>query len=348
MMDQVELLMTREITIKIIYTMKKILHIAICLLIASNIMAQNNEWKDADKYVGEWKDAKTGYLAQIYMDKKTKEYKVNLTDKPYANIAPLATLTGKQEGDIMVFSNEEGWNGKMDADNLIIEKDDFKFTGQKFYRISPTFDAKPPKDAIVLFDGTDLSEWAKLEPKAWLEPSGDASETARITSDGNLELFPEPEKNGSIITRKTFGDCKLHVEFRLLGEVTNGGVFMMGRYEFNIKDSYGQGKGASTCAFGNVVMPEYPDPEMNYALPPMVWQTMDIDFTAPKFDAQGKKIANVRTTMYLNGELIYKDAEIESVKGATTRLGEAPKGPIYLQEHGTAHQFRNIWIIEKK
>ena len=325
--------------------MGKSLYIVVFLLLASNIVAQNDGWKDvADKYVGEWKDEKTGCLAQIYIDKKTKEHKVNLTDKPYANIDPLATLDGKTEGENIIFSNEEGWTGKMDKNNLIIEKDNFKFAGQKFYRIPPALNAKPPKDAIVLFDGTNLSEWAKLEPRAWLEPAGDASETARITSGGYLEIFPETGKNGSIITRKTFGDCKLHVEFRLLGEITNGGIYMMSRYEFNIKDSYGQGKGASVGAFGNVAKPDYPDPDTNYALPPMVWQTMDIDFTAPKFDAQGKKIANARATMYLNGELIYEDTEIESVKGASGRLGEASEGPIYLQEHGTAYQFRNIWI----
>jgi len=300
-----------------------------------------------DEYVSEWKDTKSGWLAQIYVDKTTKEYKVNLTDKPYANIPPLTTLSGKVDGETLIFSNEEGWTGKIDRRRLIIEGNGIKFEGQKFYRVPPTLGAVPPRAAIVLFDGSDLSKWAKLEPKAWTEPSGEATETARIVSGGRLEIFPQKGKNGSIITKQVFSDCKLHVEFRLLGEATNGGVYMMSRYEFNIKDSYGQEKGEPTGAFGNVQTPTYPHSEVNYALPPMIWQTMDIDFTAPKFDAEGKKISNARATMYLNGELIYENAEIESLKGAAGRLGEAAEGPIYLQEHGTAYQLRNIWIVEK-
>lgn len=299
-----------------------------------------------DEYVSEWKDTKTGWLAQVYIDKTTKEHKVNLTDKPYANIAPLVTLNGKINGTILEFTNEEGWTGKIEKKRLTLEKDDIKFNGQKFYRVPPTLGATAPQNAIVLFDGSDLSQWGKLEPKAWTESSGEATETARLVPGRRLELYPEKGKNGSIITKQVFADCHLHLEFRLLGEVTNGGVYMMSRYEFNIKDSYGQGKGASTGAFGNIQTPAYPDPEMNYALPPMVWQTMDIDFTAPRFDVAGKKISNARATMYLNGELIYENAEIESLKGAAGRLGETTEGPIYLQEHGTAYQFRNIWIVQ--
>ena len=79
----------------------------------------------------------------------------------------------------------------------------------------------------------------------------------------------------------------------------------------------------------------------------MAWQTLDIDFRAPRLDASGVKVENARVTARLNGELLYEDAEIDAVKGATGRLGVAEEGPVYLQEHGTAYQFRNIWIQEK-
>ena len=93
--------------------------------------------------------------------------------------------------------------------------------------------------------------------------------------------------------------------------------------------------------------PEYPEPEYNWSLPPMVWQTMDIDFTAPRFDADGKKISCARVSMSLNGHKVYDNVEIEKLKGAVGRKPELKEGPVYLQEHGTAYQFRNIWIMDK-
>ena len=80
----------------------------------------------------------------------------------------------------------------------------------------------------------------------------------------------------------------------------------------------------------------------------MQWQTFDIDFRAPRFDASGtKKIENPRITLVHNGVKIYDDVEIKSLKGSVGRLGEAGVGPIYLQEHGNPYQFRNIWVIDK-
>lgn len=297
-----------------------------------------------DPNLSEWKDAASGWLAQIYRDKQTGEYKVNLSDEPYANKAPAATLTAREQDGTLVFSNEAGWTGRIEGKRLRIAGGGVKFDGQRIHRVPPTLGAEAPAGAIVLFDGNDVSQWGSLVPKEWLTPSGDAAQAVRITPGGNIEMIPG---KGSIITRQTFRDFHLHLEFRLLGKTTNGGVYMQSRYEFNIKDSWGQGQGASTGALGNVSSPVYPDPAYNYALPPMVWQTMDIDFRAPRFDAAGSRTENARATMRLNGYLIYDDIELESVKGAGGRLGVAERGPIYLQEHGTAYQFRNIWIQEK-
>ena len=138
------------------------------------------------------------------------------------------------------------------------------------------------------------------------------------------------------------------MEFRVPEDkATNGGVYLMSRYELNIKDGFSQEKGASCGALGNVSSPAYPDPEYNWSLPPMVWQTMDISFTAPRFDADGRKISNAKVSMSLNGYEVYRDAEIEKLKGSAGRKPELKEGPVYLQEHGTAYQFRNIWIINK-
>lgn len=299
---------------------------------------------DIDLNVGEWRDASTGWLAQIYRDKESGAYKVNLSDEPYANKAPAATLTGTMGKKGLVFADDEGRTARIDGKRLVAEGPGLKFNGQRIHRVSPTLGAEAPEGAVVLFDGSDLSQWGSLAPKEWLQVSGDAADAVRIVPGGAIEMVPG---KGSIITRRTFRDYHLHLEFRLLGEKTNGGVYMQSRYEFNIKDSWGQGQGASTGALGNIAAPEYPDPDYNYALPPMVWQTLDIDFRAPQLDAEGQKRENARATMYLNGQLIYDDVELDTVKGAGGRLGVAEEGPIYLQEHGTAYQLRNIWLVEK-
>lgn len=302
------------------------------------------EGDDIDLNVGEWRDASTGWLAQIYRDKESGAYKVNLSDEPYANKAPAATLTGTMDKKGLVFADDEGRTARIDGKRLVAEGPGLKFNGQRIHRVSPTLGAEAPEGAVVLFDGSDLSQWGSLAPKEWLQVSGDAADAVRIVPGGAIEMVPG---KGSIITRRTFRDYHLHLEFRLLGEKTNGGVYMQSRYEFNIKDSWGQGQGAPTGALGNIAAPEYPDPACNYALPPMVWQTLDIDFRAPRLDAEGQKRENARATLYLNGQLIYDDVELDTVKGAGGRLGVAEEGPIYLQEHGTSYQFRNIWLVEK-
>lgn len=302
------------------------------------------EGDDIDLNVGEWRDASTGWLAQIYRDKESGAYMVDLSDEPYANKAPVATLTGTIGEKGLTFADAEGRTARIEGKRLAAEGPGIKFDGQRIHRVSPTLGAEAPEGAVVLFDGSDLSQWGSLAPKEWLQVSGDAADAVRIVPGGAIEMVPG---KGSIITRRTFRDYHLHLEFRLLGEKTNGGVYMQSRYEFNIKDSWGQGQGAPTGALGNVATPEHPEPAFNYALPPMVWQTLDIDFRAPRLDADGQKRENARATLYLNGRLIYDDVELDTVKGAGGRLGVAEEGPIYLQEHGTAYQFRNIWLVEK-
>lgn len=297
-----------------------------------------------DPLLSEWKDASTGWIAQIYKDKQTGAYMVNLSDEPYANKLPAATLTGRMTDQGLEFSDEAGNRGGIARKRLLIEGPEIHFNGQQIHRVSPTLGAEAPKGALILFDGSSLDQWGAVAHKEWLQATGEALEAVRLAPGSVIEMVPG---KGSLVTKRSFRDYHLHVEFRLMGPVTNGGVYLQSRYELNIKDSWGIGKGASTGAFGNIASPTYPEPSYNYALPPMVWQTLDIDFRAPRLDAAGQKIENARVTMYLNGEKVYQDAEIDTVKGATGRLGVAEEGPIYLQEHGTAYQFRNIWILEK-
>ncbi|MCL2098023.1 MAG: DUF1080 domain-containing protein [Bacteroidales bacterium] len=297
----------------------------------------------SDKFIGEWKDEKSGVIAQSYKDNGA--YRLQVRKEGYLNVMPTAILDGNVDKNNITYGNSDGWDAKFERNDLLITgPDNFSFKGKRANRRPPTLGAVPPTNAIVLFDGKDLSQWCAVAFKEWFDCGFEANEKAELTPAGSIRVIPD---NGSLVSKQQFGDIKhLHLEFRLLGEPTNGGIYMMSRWEFNIKDSWCQLRGAPNGAFGNVE--DVPVADYNRALPPMAWQTMDIEMKAPILDAAGNVIENARLTMYLNGELMYNDVEVSKTKGAGG--GKMPVraiGPIYLQEHGTSYEFRNIWIVEK-
>jgi hypothetical protein len=195
----------------------------------------------------------------------------------------------------------------------------------------------PPSDAVVLFDGTDLSAWtnAKGEPAAWK------------VENGYMEVVP---KTGEIRTKEAFGDVQFHVEFRTPVPVKgssqargNSGIFFFGRYELQVLDSYEN--------------PTYPDgqagalygqwpPLVNASRRPGEWQTYDGVFTAPRFQ-EGKVVEPATITVFHNGVLLhnrkaYMGATGHKTVGTYTEHG--PTGKIHLQDHGDPQRFRNIWV----
>ncbi len=199
-----------------------------------------------------------------------------------------------------------------------------------------------PSDATVLFDGTDISQWVKLD---------DGSPTKWIMGDGYMECV---KGSGYVRTLQCFGDCQLHVEWCTPtpphGEGQgrgNSGVFMgFDRYETQVLDSY-ESKTYSDGQAG-AIYGQYP-PLVNVTLPPGKWQTYDIIYTAPRFDADGKLLSPARETVIHNGVLIQNNVELT---GPTSWLERAPytahpeKQPIALQDHGNPVRFRNIWVRE--
>ena len=198
--------------------------------------------------------------------------------------------------------------------------------------------AAPPKGAVILFDGKDLSKWRKYEPGGGID-----GPVAWKVVDGAMEV-----KGGDIITTDKFRDMRLHVEFMppSMPEATgqargNSGVFVMDNYEVQVLDSFGLPTiGVGDCA----ALYSKKTPDKNAARPPAQWQTYDIDFKAPKFDASGKKTANARITVVWNGEKVHDDVELEGpLPGGT---GEKPEGGgIRLQDHGNPVRYRNIWVV---
>ena len=200
---------------------------------------------------------------------------------------------------------------------------------------------KPPTDAIVLFDGKDLSQWAAM----------DGSPTKWVARNGAMECVPG---SGYVRTLQCFGDCQLHVEWSApapargegQGRGNSGVFFGLDRYEIQVLDSYGN----KTYADGSAasVYNQYP-PLVNASRPPGQWQFYDIIWTAPRFDPTGKLVSPARVTVIHNGVLVQNNVELT---GPTTWLTRPPyaahpeKLPISFQDHGNPVRFRNIWVRE--
>jgi hypothetical protein len=198
----------------------------------------------------------------------------------------------------------------------------------------------PPSDAIVLFDGRDLSRWEA-------ERGGEAR---WAVADGAMQVQP---KTGGIRTKQPFGSVQLHIEWASPSQVKgesqgrgNSGVFLMGRYEIQVLDSY-----ENATYFHGQASAVYKQhaPLVNASRKPGEWQTYDIIFHAPRFNADGKVIERARFTVLHNGVLVQDNVE---VMGVTTHEGppyyeaHPDKMPLMLQDHGDLVRFRNIWVRE--
>lgn len=206
-------------------------------------------------------------------------------------------------------------------------------------RMVTTYADRAPSDAIVLFDGTSLDQWVS---------SNDSSSPAGWTVSAGA--FTVVKGKGGIQTKQEFTDYQLHLEWRSPTEIVgesqgrgNSGVFMQGRYEVQVLDSYDNrtySNGQAASIYKQRI------PLVNATKAPGEWQTYDIIWTAPRFNADGILVSKARVTVIHNGVLVQNNVELD---GTTEYIG-IPKykahgpGPIALQDHGNPVSFRNIWI----
>lgn len=202
--------------------------------------------------------------------------------------------------------------------------------------VTPGDAGGPPSDAIVLFDGKDLSNFETLEGK----PAG------WTVRDGYMEVAP---KTGNIRTKKAIGDCQLHIEFASPTVIEgpgqqrgNSGVFLMSTYEIQVLDNYDN----PTYADGIVgaLYGEYP-PLVNPSRKPGQWQSYDIIWNGPRFEGD-KVVKNARATVLLNGVLIQNAQELFGPTGHKRVIPYSPHPtelPLMLQDHKNPVRFRNIW-----
>jgi hypothetical protein len=199
---------------------------------------------------------------------------------------------------------------------------------------------KPPKGATVLFDGKDLSAWV-----------GDNGKKAPWkVEDGYMEVVPDSH---DIKTKDTFGpDFKVHAEFwlPLMEKATgqgraNSGVYLQGRYEIQVLDSYKNETydDGSVGALYRIIAPNK-DAQKKAVKPPEQWNTYDITFHAPRVDDKGKVTEKGRLTVVLNGVTLIDDGKFDKVTGGAMDEKIGTPGPLRLQDHGCKVRYRNIWI----
>lgn len=228
---------------------------------------------------------------------------------------------------VVKFTGERG-TGLLTKDGFEVSTPDGVKLGTlaRTERKSPTLGAAPPAGAIVLFDGMNSA----------------AFENGRMTEDKFLMQ--------GVTSKQKFGSCTLHLEFLLPYKPTargqergNSGCYLQGRYEVQILDSFGLSGEDNEC--GGIYGVK--KPLQNMCLPPLVWQTYDIVFTAAAYGSDGKKTAPAKMTVRQNGVLIHENVEVpDSTRAAPVK--ESPEaGPLYLQDHGNPVRYRNIWLVEK-
>lgn len=206
--------------------------------------------------------------------------------------------------------------------------------------VTPGVGTAAPSDAIVLFNGTDLSEWQHTDgsPVKWKV----ADRAVTVVKDG-----------GNIRTQRAFGDCQLHIEWRTPAKPEgegqnrgNSGVFLQERYEVQVLDSYNNrtySNGQAASIYKQHI------PLVNASRKPGEWQSYDIFFRAPRFAEDGTVVTPGSMTVVHNGVLVQDHVEI---KGTTAYVGvqtyqkHKAKEPIMLQDHASPVSYRNIWIRE--
>lgn len=245
---------------------------------------------------------------------------------------PRQKLHAKREndaGDGTVKFSGNGWVATVGGGVITIRdiKDQEIGRLSKVERKSPTLGLAPPAGSIVLFDGSSLQ---RFKPGARKSEDG-------LLMEGCTSL-------------DEFGDCTVHIEFRLPFQPEsrgqgrgNSGLYLAGRYEVQMLDSFGL-KGENNECGGIYTVAK---PRMNLCLPPLQWQTYDVDFKAPRFDEKGTKTADAELTVRHNGHVIHENVKVPKPTASAIIGTEGVKGPLHLQNHGNPVRYRNVWVLPK-
>lgn len=234
------------------------------------------------------------------------------------------SLQGETKDGVVELKGND-WTARIDK-GVLAAKGKTEIELKKTYRVSPTMGAKAPAGAVTLFDGRNVDGW-----------EGGKLEDGKLLGVGGR-------------TKQKMRNFTLHLEFRSpympkdLGQARgNSGMYLLDQYECQILDSFGLSGENNECGGFYTIR----KPDVNMCLPPMSWQTYDVDFTAAKFDAAGKKTHNAIVTMEHNGVLIHDKFELDRNTPGGGTSDENQAAALFLQDHGNPVRFRNIWFVEK-
>jgi len=288
-----------------------------------------------------WKDGR--YQIRFFTDLRKK--------------APEYVMIEATPSDGMLRFEDGAWSGNIEGDRFMgkgtLRGTNGSFEMNRVFYESPRLGAKPPRGALVLFDGSNFDEWEMIQRDG---------KTGLVTwkrENGVMKIVPQlgnHQIGDSIGTKKAFQDFHLHIEFRLplLPDNTdqrrgNSGIIIeeFQFFEVQVLDCYGLPGYYDECGAIYQIAP----PKVNMCLMPLQWQSYDITFCAPRFDRNDNLAEPPRITVDHNGELIHKDLDLPYSDNAIRTRRERPEshkvGRIKLQDHGYPVEYRNIWIVEK-
>jgi hypothetical protein len=304
-------------------------------------------WVDAPKKDGNAK-SNPGLVARV-VGLGDDIYEIQILEEFDKRAAYLVQTYATWKYEKLAF-DDHGFKGEITASTFKGTKTNGElvtpFELKRLHRTSPTAGLEPPLSAVVLFDGKNMDAWQhdKGEKVTW------------TVKNGFVEILPKKENNdkgGSITTRQSFGDVKVHLEFKLPYEPEgreqhrgNSGFFVPGGYEVQILDSYGLGGMWNECG----ALYKQSPPQVNMCWAPGVWQTFDVEFKRMRMDVEGNKVDDAVISVWHNGKLVQHQVAFKGTTSNSQAGRKQPesgtRGSLSLQDHSHKIQFRNIWALD--
>lgn len=302
-------------------------------VVSPSVAAKDPDFHVEGEYVGQWTkpDGSQQKLGAQVVARGKAKFEIYLLDgglpgEGWKKGDKRVQVTGTRDGQVTTIEGDS-LAGEIQGGTMTLHcnKTGAQASLARVERTSPTLGAQPPKGAKVLFGAGGADDF----------------EDPQLSEDGNLVA--------GTTTKDKFNSYRLHIEFRLswkpqaTGQArSNSGVYLFDCYEVQVLDSFGL-EGADNECGGLYKVKE---PDVNMCLPPLVWQTYDIDFTAPGYDAAGKKTRDARLTVRQNGVLIHDDVDLPHDTPGREKEGPGPR-PLHLQSHNNHVEYRNIWLVPR-
>jgi hypothetical protein len=328
---------------------KLVLFVVLALMVSLNIASAQNNVPVYGNWEGEFKGemASKSISAQIVGESRDtyrvdlyiggQKYQTQAVQKGrFTLVSDMVDFGRDNGGQFMLTGNISRGRFVGSLDN---GRSQSEFVLERVVDRSPTFGRKAPAGAIVLIEGEDAS--AEQKNKTFYE-NWNVNPLWVVDGDGAVH-----KSGGNIFTKKEFGSAEIHVEFMppympdARGQARgNSGVYVMGRYEVQVLDSFTDEPKDNLC--GGIY--QFGVPKVQACFPPATWQTYDITYKAPGFDSNGNKTSDAVITVVHNGKTVHENLVLNRCTPGGISNKEAPTGPLWFQDHNDLVKFRNVWV----